>query len=399
MEQLFSDINRDSVSKRLLIGRKSTISLFTNNDFTPQPNSIEAEAVSAGHQHITVRHLLTETEDNEENENILTELSVLKSLQHQHKYQDWQSFHGAYTTSNKHGDNKVVIVSTDDCDSNRGTLRDNYSFIAKEFDWQKKVQILKSIAVALSHLHNLKLVHGNVDANSISFNSDWEPKLCDFRQVHHRRSKTKPRKMKCDIFSFGIIIFSLLIGEDLFSHKDVNDILIEDDAAAATTALRINEKRLATIVPVNSPEDLEVLALQCCDSSESARPSIDQCINELEDVVFQSDDEEGEFVNSFGNSDESSDEGDFKGINDSTDIRDKENAKTASEDVGVDVNIEKDIEVDITESFERKDFYAEQNVNLSNDDKRTSIGVIHAEQHTLTTEESPNSFTDKRYGK
>ena len=79
--------------------------------------------------------------------------------------------------------------------------------------------------------------------------------------------------LSSDIFSFGIVLCEIITG------KEPNDEFLK---RTPRTQFSLNEDELRDCVLEGCPDELQVMALQCCDSDADYRPSAAQCVEILE---------------------------------------------------------------------------------------------------------------------
>ena len=79
-----------------------------------------------------------------------------------------------------------------------------------------------------------------------------------------------------DIFSFGITVCEAI------TCKEPSAQFL---CRKAQSMFALNESELANAVMQGCPEELEALALQCCDLDTTKRPTIQTCIEELESIM------------------------------------------------------------------------------------------------------------------
>jgi serine/threonine protein kinase len=89
-----------------------------------------------------------------------------------------------------------------------------------------------------------------------------------------------------DIFSFGITVCEAI------TCKEPSAQFL---CRKAQSMFALNESELANAVMQGCPEELEALALQCCDLDTTKRPTIQTCIEELESIMSALGGEDFEF--------------------------------------------------------------------------------------------------------
>ncbi|XP_023914866.2 MDIS1-interacting receptor like kinase 2-like [Quercus suber] len=111
----------------------------------------------------------------------------------------------------------------------------NNDLVAGQLDWTKRVNVIKSIAHALSYLHNdctPAIVHRDITTNNVLLNSKWEAFVSDFGSarfldpassnqtivagtygyVAPELAYTMVVTKRCDVYSFGVVALETLIG-------------------------------------------------------------------------------------------------------------------------------------------------------------------------------------------
>ncbi|GJU52669.1 kinase-like domain, phloem protein 2-like protein, partial [Tanacetum coccineum] len=130
----------------------------------------------------------------------------------------------------------------------RGSLSNHLSN-AMLLTWVQRLKISVGLAHALSYIHydeprDFSVIHREISSISVLLNDNFEPKLSDFEtsmkieasQRHHSfhtskvwsrngctdptYEKTKSVNHKTDMYSFGIVLFELLCGRDLWKQID-----------------------------------------------------------------------------------------------------------------------------------------------------------------------------------
>ncbi|KAL5738984.1 hypothetical protein ACOSQ2_028164 [Xanthoceras sorbifolium] len=163
---------------------------------------------------------------------------------------------------------------------------------AVELCWIKRVNVIKSIAHALSYLHHSctpSIVHRDISSNNILLNSELQASVGDFglaRLLHPDSSNqtvlagtygyiapelayTMVVTEKCDVYSFGVVVLETLMGsypEQLLSSLDQN-IMLSD----------VLDKRLSPPEDRTVVQDIVVassLAFACLRSKPKSRPTM-----------------------------------------------------------------------------------------------------------------------------
>ncbi|KAE8666808.1 putative LRR receptor-like serine/threonine-protein kinase [Hibiscus syriacus] len=142
----------------------------------------------------------------------------------------------------------------------KGSLATNLSneAAAKELDWDKRVNIIKGVAHALSYLHHdcsPPIVHRDISSNNILLDLEFEANISDFGiakllnpdssnwtdlagtygYVAPELAYTMKVTEKCDVYSFGVLIMEVIMGShpgDLISTLPSSSLemrlLVED---------------------------------------------------------------------------------------------------------------------------------------------------------------------------
>ncbi|GAU11930.1 hypothetical protein TSUD_195540 [Trifolium subterraneum] len=106
---------------------------------------------------------------------------------------------------------------------------------AMEFNWRKRVNIVKGVASALSYLHHdytTPIVHRDISSGNILLNNEWQPSVSDFGTARLLQYDSSNRTIvagtigyiapelaytmvvseKCDVYSFGVVALETLMG-------------------------------------------------------------------------------------------------------------------------------------------------------------------------------------------
>ncbi|WJX37516.1 non-specific serine/threonine protein kinase [Trifolium repens] len=169
------------------------------------------------------------------------------------------------------------------------------------FDWEKRVNVVKGVANALSYLHHdcsPPIIHRDISSKNVLLNLDYEAHLSDFGTAKFLKpgllswtqfagtfgyaapelAQTMEVNEKCDVYSFGVLALEIIVGKhpgDLISlflspstRPMANDMLLID----------VLDQRPQQ---VTKPIDEEVmlitrLAFACLNQNPRSRPTMDQ---------------------------------------------------------------------------------------------------------------------------
>jgi len=165
--------------------------------------------------------------------------------------------------------------------TNNGNLLSYLDENVNKLTWRRKLWYLWEIAMYLSHIHYVGLVHCDLHAGNILMHNDDAPYICNLglsRSVNSCESHstilrgalpfiapevfyTRKFTQKSDVYSFGIIMYLIATGEPPFRDRQFDASLIREIMDG-----------LRPPMPDSAPEEYEKLAEQCCDADPDKRP-------------------------------------------------------------------------------------------------------------------------------
>ncbi|XP_004308965.1 PREDICTED: probable leucine-rich repeat receptor-like protein kinase IMK3 [Fragaria vesca subsp. vesca] len=176
-------------------------------------------------------------------------------------------------------------------------------------DWPTRMRIAKGMARGLSYLHaNENIIHGNLTSSNVLLDEQTDSKIADYGlsklmtaaansnviatagALGYRApelSKLKKANTKTDVYSLGVIILELLTGKS--PGEPMNGFDLPQWVASIVKEEWTNEvfdlelMRDASVIGDELLNTLK-LALHCVDPSPSARPEVQQVLQQLEEI-------------------------------------------------------------------------------------------------------------------
>ncbi|KAF8023543.1 hypothetical protein BT93_F0907 [Corymbia citriodora subsp. variegata] len=184
---------------------------------------------------------------------------------------------------------------------------------ARELDWNKRVNIVKGVAHALSYMHHdciPPIVHRDISSNNILLDSDYEAHVSDFGTakllkldtsnwsavvgtyssslakvmslylhiyllLYAELAYTMKVMEKCDVYSFGIVAIEVIKGRHI--GDDLSSLLAPVDMEISVVLKNILDSRLPT--PSSGIEDelltILKLAVTCISANPQLRPTME----------------------------------------------------------------------------------------------------------------------------
>ncbi|KAL3733268.1 hypothetical protein ACJRO7_022745 [Eucalyptus globulus] len=175
---------------------------------------------------------------------------------------------------------------------------------AKELDWNKRVNLIKGVAYALSYMHhdcNPPIIHRDISSNNILLDSEYEAHVSDFGTakllkldtsnwtavvgtygyVAPELAYTMKVTEKCDVYSFGIVAIELIKGRH--PGDSISSLVAPIDIEISVVLRNILDSRLPRPTPGIEDKLLTIfqLAVACLSADPQLRPSMDTIAQRL----------------------------------------------------------------------------------------------------------------------
>ncbi|CAN6312060.1 unnamed protein product [Urochloa humidicola] len=173
---------------------------------------------------------------------------------------------------------------------------------AKELDWQKRSNLIKDVAQAISYLHHdcsPPIIHRDITSNNILLDrtfkayvsdfgtarvlkpdsSNWSALAGTYGYIAPELSYTSVVTEKCDVYSFGVFVLEVVMGKH---PKDILDHL----ASSSRQHLRLTEILDQRPLPPTITEERDIfvpvkVAFSCVQASPQARPTMQEAYKTL----------------------------------------------------------------------------------------------------------------------
>ena len=147
------------------------------------------------------------------------------------------------------------------------------------------------VAYGMKHLHDHDIIHRDLKSSNVLLSSGWVAKLCDFGSAHEitRNSTAKqagtyrwmpPEVMKsatarisekCDLFSYGMILF------ELYAHQIPYANLVDDVQVLMSVTSGIRPP-----IPTTLPPYFHDLLQSCWEDDPDLRPSFNDFVHRIQ---------------------------------------------------------------------------------------------------------------------
>ncbi|KAJ0736309.1 putative protein kinase RLK-Pelle-LRR-I-1 family [Helianthus annuus] len=195
-----------------------------------------------------------------------TEISMLSSLKHKNII----SFIGFCDED----DEKIIIYEH----AVHGSLDQHLRGL--DLTWSQRLKICLGVALALRRIH-YDVIHCDINSSKILLDDNWEPKVFGFEastkypQSWWHRFDNTDRTPKHDVYSFGVLLFEVACGKKpMFGDHGVNEEL--EDIIDPKLRKQMDEQSLVNFTKIT---------YNCLKENPVQRPTVDQIVKELEDVL------------------------------------------------------------------------------------------------------------------
>ncbi|KAK8550515.1 hypothetical protein V6N12_039217 [Hibiscus sabdariffa] len=191
---------------------------------------------------------------------------------------------------------------------------------AIEFDWIKRVNVVKGIANAVSYMHHdcsPPIVHRDISSKNILLDSDYEAHVADFGAARLKKpdssnwtlfegtlgytapelAYTMQVNEKCDVFSFGVVTLETLMGRHpgnliSFLSSSFSSLSPSGSSSATFNHLPLKDlldQRLPSPRRQTTAELITIvkLASLCLHASPHSRPSMQQVSQKLSTRIIE----------------------------------------------------------------------------------------------------------------
>ena len=226
---------------------------------------------------------------------LLRELAVLKNINHANLV----AYIGAWNESNQKGvlQQNTLYIVTEYCQG--GDLQE-LLLSNTLLSWGFRFKMAHDTISGLVYLHSHHLIHRDIKSPNILLDKNWTCKISDFgmaKTFEGGTDHTKKRMTYCgtepymapellfeeeygveaDIFSYGMMLLEIMkrvkVGEDGFGVRP------------PAKMFHLDEELTRSQMPPDVPDSLLVMALQCVSYESSDRPSGEEIVDWLLDLM------------------------------------------------------------------------------------------------------------------
>ncbi|XP_050388214.1 serine/threonine receptor-like kinase NFP [Argentina anserina] len=163
--------------------------------------------------------------------------------------------------------------------------------------WSQRLSIALDVANGLQYMHEHiqpSIVHMDIRTSNILLDSKYKAKIANFSMARTSANSVTP---KVDVFSFGVILLSLLSGKKGMETTKNGDIIMlwKDIRGVLESEEKKHEKlrawmdpTLESFYPIDGALSLTALASACTQEKSSARPSMAEVVFNLSVLTHSS---------------------------------------------------------------------------------------------------------------
>jgi serine/threonine protein kinase len=185
-------------------------------------------------------------------------------------------------------------------------LRDRSGSRDVHLDWPARLKIAHGAAQGLAYLHSQqpRIIHRDIKTSNILLSDKLEARVCDFglarfidaskshltTHLAGTRAHIAPEyqsdlrlTVKCDVYSFGIVLLQLLTGKDP-SRRKFDLISWVKARQAKGQELEVFDPRIRSSRHKESMVRVLKIALQCIETAPNRRPTMDEVVENLSNL-------------------------------------------------------------------------------------------------------------------
>ena len=207
-------------------------------------------------------------------------------------------------------DGKLLVYEFFENGSLNKYMRRNPSSKEENLDWETRLKIALGAAEGLAYLHNRdpRIIHRDVKASNILLDKNFEAKVSDFglarlidpakthvttfiagtkAYIAPEYQKSLRLTVKCDVYSYGVVLLELLTGKDPSMGRNFDIIAWVKRRLGSTQDLPFDVRMLDSGENDTNKEAMTkalYLALDCTKTSPHQRPTMDEVVAQLKSL-------------------------------------------------------------------------------------------------------------------
>jgi serine/threonine protein kinase len=154
-------------------------------------------------------------------------------------------------------------------------------------------KIIVGIVLGMKYIHSKDIIHRDLKPGNLLIDSEYRVRICDFGTARIESCGTTTNTLgtliyvapevlegekatkKVDVFSFGLILYELFVGETAFPLD-----------AAPLRIVRLHFDNFRPEIPSHVNRPIRSIIVRCWSKDASNRPSFDEVFDLLEDASF-----------------------------------------------------------------------------------------------------------------